>query len=159
MSTSKRNTGATSRATHIPNDFELTPQLREWGEKKGYGPYMQAHFDFFIDHAKSGSNGKPVKYIDWEAAFRKAVVSDWGDVRRNMGRNGVAPQKVEDPACRRTLPTGELCGMPGRTHPVYGYSCDHCNRKDEEKRGAKTEMPPHVREALARFRGRTEKAA
>jgi uncharacterized protein YdaU (DUF1376 family) len=55
--------------------------------------------------------------------------------------------KAIDTSCRRLLRSGEQCGMPGKPHAVYGYSCDHCNRKDEEAKRSHR-MPPAVREEL-----------
>jgi len=60
-----------------------------------------------------------------------------------------------DTSCRRILHGGERCGMPGISHPVHGYSCEHCNQKEVEARRNRASMPGHVREALAQFRMRS----
>ena len=61
-----------------PPEFEITPQIREWARSLGVEPYLEAHLDWFKDFASA--NGK--RYRDWTAAFRNAVRSNWGNVRR-----------------------------------------------------------------------------
>ena len=70
-----------------------------------------------------------------------------------MSGNGVKSAVTSTPkvdtTCRRILAGGVKCGMPGNAHPIHGFSCSHCNRKDEELRVGKREvMPAAVREAL-----------
>lgn len=56
--------------------------------------------------------------------------------------------KPKDTTCQRVLPgTSQRCGMPGRPHPVYGYSCEHCDLKEAEARQSH-EMPASVRDRL-----------
>ena len=56
-----------------------------------------------------------------------------------------------DTACRRVLPGGQKCGMPANAHPIHGFSCAHCNRKDEESRAGRVAMPSAIREALGKI--------
>jgi hypothetical protein len=44
----------------------------------GVESYLEAHLDWFKDFASA--NGK--RYRDWTAAFRNAVRSNWGNVRK-----------------------------------------------------------------------------
>lgn len=53
-----------------------------------------------------------------------------------------------DTSCQRVLAGGVKCGMPGNAHPTHGFSCAHCNRKDEEARMPRGAMPADVRDAL-----------
>ncbi len=54
----------------------------------------------------------------------------------------------KDTTCQRILSgANEKCGMPGRPHPVYGYSCEHCDRKESEQRQSH-EISAEVREQL-----------
>lgn len=62
----------------------------------------------------------------------------------------VSASPVIDTSCQRRLPGGGVCGMPGRIHPVYGYSCEHCDAKEAERRGPAKPMPEAVRKALRR---------
>jgi hypothetical protein len=61
-----------------PPEFEITPQIREWARSMGIESYLEAHLDWFKDFASA--NGK--RYRDWTAAFRNAVRSNWGNVRK-----------------------------------------------------------------------------
>ncbi len=127
----------------IPADFSISDGIREWATKQGYAPFLQAHFDFFVDFAKS--NGKT--YDDWGSAFRNCIRSDWGGIRKaasNGGRNAIiAPA---DTRCRASTGNGEHCGMPGERDPVYGYVCAHHRQKRIEQSSGP--IPDAVRKQL-----------
>lgn len=82
--------------------------------------------------------------------WRRDVIphaATWLNHRRWEDELGRAA-RPKDTSCQRFLNgTKEPCGMPGKPHPVYGYSCEHCDRREAEARG-QHEMPPAVRDKL-----------
>lgn len=76
-------------------------------------------------------------------------ISRWLGKEQDAHPTAAGPSiKPVDTSCRRQLPgTNQLCGMPGKPHPVYKFSCEHCNLKDQEARQNR-EIPPGVRDAL-----------
>ena len=71
---------ASPRATRIPDGFGISESVRAWAKAQGYEPHLAAHLAYFLDDAKSRATAR---YVDWDAAFRKAIAADWGDIRRN----------------------------------------------------------------------------
>jgi len=71
-----------ARATSLPSDFGISPGIREWAEREGFAPYLDAHLAHFLDYAAA----KRPTYVDWDAAFRNAIRADWGDVRKTAMR-------------------------------------------------------------------------
>lgn len=73
----------------------------------------------------------------------------WLNDRRWEDELAVDVRPARDMTCQRILPgSNQKCGMPATTeHPVYGLTCEHCNRKEQEAL-TKTEIPAAVREQL-----------
>lgn len=63
---------ASKRETPIPEDFTVSENVKRWADENGHDQ-LQAHLANFIDTAKA----KGYTYIDWDAAFRKAVAGNW----------------------------------------------------------------------------------
>jgi hypothetical protein len=63
---------ASKRETPIPEDFAISENVQRWADENGHGQ-LQAHLANFIDAAKA----KGYTYIDWDAAFRKAISGNW----------------------------------------------------------------------------------
>lgn len=81
-----------ARAAPLPQDFGISPGIREWAEREGFAPYLDAHLAHFLDYAAA----KRPTYVDWDAAFRNAIRADWGDVRKNAMRTPATGQAAVD---------------------------------------------------------------
>lgn len=66
---------ASKRETSIPENFQVSEAVKAWAEKNGHDQ-LDAHLANFVDAAKA----KGYKYIDWDAAFRKAISGNWAKV-------------------------------------------------------------------------------
>jgi hypothetical protein len=64
----KKSTARKGRATPLPNDFTLTPVMREFAVNKGIAD-SEGLFERFCDHWRG--NGK--KWVDWVAVWRNWV--------------------------------------------------------------------------------------
>lgn len=65
-----------SKKISLPSDFLISDSVKTWAQVKGYDR-LEEHLEAFIDYVKA--HGK--EYIDWEAAFKKAIREDWGKIR------------------------------------------------------------------------------
>ncbi len=63
---------ASKRETPIPENFTVSESVQRWADENGHGN-LQSHLSNFIDTAKA----KGYTYIDWDAAFRKAISGNW----------------------------------------------------------------------------------
>lgn len=72
--------------TSMPDDFGISPSVQKWAETRGI-ENLEAHFEYFKDACAS----KGYQYKDWDAAFRKAVISNWGNI--SAGNNGTGKRK------------------------------------------------------------------
>lgn len=65
--------GAATRTRHtpLPDDFAISPAIREWANAHGYGD-LDRHLENFKDKAAA----KGYQYSDWDAAFRNAIRDD-----------------------------------------------------------------------------------
>lgn len=63
----------------LPEDFCISESIKAWATKNGH-TNLDKHFEYFVDAAKS--NG--YVYADWDAAFRKAVASNWAKVGQGV---------------------------------------------------------------------------
>ena len=60
--------------TPLPDDFGLSGKVKDWGTGKGYTLEMlDAHLEHFRDCARA----KDYRYVDWDAALKNAIRSDW----------------------------------------------------------------------------------
>ena len=71
--------------TPIPDDFTISDAVRAWAETNGYDQ-LDLHLSNFIDSCKA----KDYRYRDWDAAFRKAISSNWARLSQR-------PKPVENP--------------------------------------------------------------
>lgn len=85
---------ASKRETPIADDFAISENVRKWAEENGHDQ-LDAHFANFVDSCRA----KGYKYIDWDAAFRKAIAANWAKVT-------ITP-KVENPDELIALPNGQ----------------------------------------------------
>ncbi len=85
---------AKKRETLIPEDFSISESVKLWAEKNGHGQ-LEVHLANFVDASKA----KGYKYVDWDAAFRKAISANWAKV--------TVAAKVENPDELITLPNGQ----------------------------------------------------
>ena len=85
---------APKRETLIPDDFSISESVKSWAEKNGHSQ-LNVHLANFVDSSKA----KGYKYIDWDAAFRKAIAANWAKVT-------ITP-KVENPDELIALPNGQ----------------------------------------------------
>jgi phage replication O-like protein O len=60
---------------HIPIDFRISDQVRDWALEKGYSN-LDAHLEWFLDWAKANKK----QYADWDATFRNAIRGNWAKV-------------------------------------------------------------------------------
>jgi len=75
---SKRGVGG--KKFSLPEGFCISDNIRRWADRKGHGQ-LDEHLEAFIDLAKS----RGYKYLDWDAAFRRAIAEDWGKVKARNG--------------------------------------------------------------------------
>lgn len=66
---------ASKRETLIPENFSISENVKSWADANGHDQ-LDAHLANFIDTAKA----KGYKYIDWDAALRKAISGNWAKV-------------------------------------------------------------------------------
>lgn len=74
---------------HIPSDFKISDQVREWATKNAH-TNLDAHLDWFVDWAKANRK----QYADWDATFRNAIRGNWAKLKivekqRPIGGNEV----------------------------------------------------------------------
>ena len=81
--------GKAARATSLPKNFAITPELEEWARKKGFS-HLDDHLEYFRGYALA--HGKT--YKNWVQAFQNCVRDDWGDVRE--GRRSTPAGKEAD---------------------------------------------------------------
>lgn len=65
-------------ATTTTRKYVPSPAVLEWAKKDGFEKYLPAHLDYFNDYLLTNKR----RYKDLDAAFRNAVRSDWGGVRK-----------------------------------------------------------------------------
>lgn len=61
--------------TSIPKNFSVSESVKAWAIEKGHDQ-LDTHLENFIDSCQS----KNYQYIDWDAAFRKAIAGNWAKV-------------------------------------------------------------------------------
>ena len=75
-------TKAKKRKKPIPPDFKISDRVKIWAEGKEYNK-LEEHLEAF----KLSCSAKGYEYIDWDAAFMKAITDDWARIR-NGGNYG-----------------------------------------------------------------------
>ena len=110
--------------TLLPDDFGISDQVRTWAEKKGFDR-LEEHLEAFRDYAQARGR----KYVDWDAAFRKAIREDWGKIRNGVP-NEPKPTPKHDKSCAcggRGVVLSHYHGL--HKEPVYR----NCRGKNEPK--------------------------
>lgn len=74
--TKNKPASAAGMATWLPS-----PDVVTWATALGHGPFLELHIEHFRNYV--GNPTKFRRYSDLDAAFRNAVLGDWGAVRRN----------------------------------------------------------------------------
>jgi len=77
LSPPKKTKTPKKEPTSLPADFGISDAVKKWATEKGYW-MLEEHLEAFIDYAKA--RGK--EYVDWDAAFRKAIREDWAKIRQ-----------------------------------------------------------------------------
>ena len=74
--------------TPILDNFIVSDSVKEWAKEKGFNK-LDEHLEAF----KLTCTANGYKYINWDAAFKKAIINDWARLRkegRHQGGNGNA---------------------------------------------------------------------
>ena len=62
----------------LPMNFDVSDSVRQWAIERGYAGHLAQHLDAFVGYVTA--HGK--EYVDWDAALKNAIRSDWGGVRK-----------------------------------------------------------------------------
>ena len=62
--------------TSLPKNFSISERVISWANREGH-VNLQKHFDNFVLSAQS----KNYTYVDWDAAFMKAIRDNWAGVQ------------------------------------------------------------------------------
>ncbi len=109
--TTSETTAEKPRARRPGENYTPPPNVVAWVEANGWGPYLQLHIGEFRDTCTTQAR-KPYTERGLDAAFRKCVRGDWGDVRKHA--------QMEARAAGR--PSATVRG------PLDGKSCRYCQR-------------------------------
>ena len=86
-----------NQKTTVPENFEISEQVRIWATSKNFGD-LEQHLEYFV--SKAAANG--YKYADWDAAFKTAIRDDWAKLRTprypNQGYQSAAQQTANEQA-------------------------------------------------------------
>ncbi|WP_284083956.1 hypothetical protein [Acinetobacter nosocomialis] len=86
-----------NQKTTVPENFEISEQVRIWAASKNFGD-LEQHLEYFV--SKAAANG--YKYADWDAAFKTAIRDDWAKLRtprfQNTGYQSAAQQTANEQA-------------------------------------------------------------
>lgn len=84
-----------TQKTTVPENFEISEQVRIWATSKNFGD-LEQHLEYFV--SKAAANG--YKYADWDAAFKTAIRDDWAKLRtprfQNTGYQSSAQQTANE---------------------------------------------------------------
>jgi hypothetical protein len=88
---SRRRTPAPQ--TLLPDDFNISEQVRSWARERGFGQ-LEEHLERF----KLRAGAKGYKYANWDLAFMSAVRDDWARLRTSgtATANGEGADKTCD---------------------------------------------------------------
>ncbi len=90
--TSKNRAKSANGKIPLPEGFAISEGVRKWAKANGH-QNLEAHFEYFIDTVQANGN----RYIDWDAALKKAVAKDWAGLnRRYSGRHVDATDRFEN---------------------------------------------------------------
>jgi hypothetical protein len=71
----KKEKKVNKEGTTLPDDFKISDRVLKWAEKKNLN-HLSDHFENFVMTCRA----KGYKYIDWDAAFMKAVLGNWAKI-------------------------------------------------------------------------------
>lgn len=90
--TSKNRPKSANGKIPLPEGFAISEGVRKWAKANGH-QNLDGHFAYFVDTVQANGN----RYIDWDAAFKKAVAKDWAGLnRRYSGRYADAAARFEN---------------------------------------------------------------
>src|SRR5262249_15836936 len=123
---SQQHTFKKRQASHrlpLPDNFSISRAVREWAQKHGFEPLLEAHLEHFKDYCRA----KGALYDDFDAAFRNCIRNDWGKVRASQAT--IKAAKLVDERCSY-LPDGmNRCDRVGRI--AWGEGCMICQECNE----------------------------
>jgi hypothetical protein len=82
----------------MPEGFGISPRVREWAARNGYGQIEQ-HLEAFI--RKAAMNG--YVYASWDDALMEAIREDWAKLRAKTGQHSFAPTLNRRPTSHHGL--------------------------------------------------------
>lgn len=65
-----------AKKSTLPKNFCVSERVRVWAEKSGFGR-LEEHLDAF----RLTAQARGYAYVDWDAAFMKAIRDDWARLR------------------------------------------------------------------------------
>lgn len=80
-------TKAKPKPTLLPENFAVSPAVRQWAVGKGFDAHLDAHLEQFTGSAKASAR----VYADWDQAFMNAIRDDWGGVRKSRSARQPTP--------------------------------------------------------------------
>jgi hypothetical protein len=83
----------TERAHRIPDDFTITPHMREWANKNVPGLDLERATQKFILHFQSASGAKATM-VKWDAAWMKWMLGDFERSSQTPSNGRAGPQRV-----------------------------------------------------------------
>lgn len=121
------------RGSPLPENFGISPAIREWARKQGWEPYLELHLGQLQDYALGGTReGKVVVALNWDAKFRSCIRSDWGDVRMKAQREARVNQRTGQDAGAPKVRTCVGCSSPKVVGSVGGrWHCMDRTCKDK----------------------------
>lgn len=73
----------------LPENFNVSEEVKTWYEKEKYSEPIEKHLEHFIDAVLA--NG--YKYANWDSAFKNAIRGDWAKLRANGSKHQTAEDK------------------------------------------------------------------
>jgi len=95
----KRGKTQSKQKYPLPENFNLSAEVVAWGTDKGYNrETLESHLEHFKDCARA----KDYRYVDWDAALKNAIRSDWA----KLGKSGTPTPPT--PTSQPQLTQGQL---------------------------------------------------
>ena len=80
--TQKPNTKTRAKKRSIPDDFNVSDQVKTWAQEHGHSR-LDERLTHFVGYAKA--NGK--LYLDWDQAFQNAIRDNWAKLEGGKATN------------------------------------------------------------------------
>jgi hypothetical protein len=107
------------RASRRPGeDYVPSESIKAWAKERGFMPYLDLHVEQFRDCCTTQQR-KPYTERGLEAAFRKCIREDWGDVRKKaqLAAKFGGPSGAVLPAVPSAGAVEKRCCWPKRSAP------------------------------------------